>query len=126
MRALGAKRHGAGVAAKESRRQRGGRSMVSLTLGVFFLGPHGVFLRLRYGCGGFAGAGWEACRTADAVLVMADGLSRRVKRLAVLFRSLTRRRVSRRGWAGLDGMIYLMAGWCIENAMNVEGVLNFV
>src|SRR5690606_8141166 len=35
VRALGARQYGVGVAAEESRRQRGGRSMVSLALGVF-------------------------------------------------------------------------------------------
>ena len=87
--------------------------MVSLALGVFFWGC---------GCGARRWMDERGCRTADAVLVMADGLSRRVKRLANLFRSLTRRRVSRRGWAGLDGMIYLMAGWYIENAFPAHTV----
>ena len=53
---MGAKRQAAGVAAEESRRQRGGRSMVSLTLGVFFWGCMGF----SCGCGTDVGlrGGW--------------------------------------------------------------------
>jgi hypothetical protein len=56
VRALGAKRQAAGVAAEESRRQGGGRSMVSLTLGVFFWGRMG-FLAVAVRMWGLRG-GW--------------------------------------------------------------------
>lgn len=50
------------------------------------------------------------CSTTDVVRAMRDGSSRRLKRLAILFRSLTRRRLSQAAKPRLDGIIHLMVG----------------
>ena len=50
------------------------------------------------------------CSTTGVVRAMGDGSSRRVKRLAILFRSLTRRRLSQAARPRLDGRTRLMVG----------------
>ncbi len=72
---MGATWQDAGVAAEESRRQWGGRSMVSLTLGLFFSG------RFPYGCGTDVGlsGGWERwdplVEALDRAAAVGDGVT---------------------------------------------------
>ena len=77
--------------------------------GVGLRGGAGMMGSARGGVGHCVSRGrW--CSTADAVRVMEDVLSRRVKHLAILFRSLTRRRVSQAAKPRLGEMIPLALG----------------